>query len=1148
MTKSKTLARRKYWRERKAESRAKASRQKQRRVKEYDRFRKQDTTDEEIESEVETKGCVQSPAAVRKMRSRMKGLLPKDSKAATTAIIGLLNHASPRKKKLLANKYCSGRDLAAKNEAVNMIRQRLIQKRGKKSNVFRSLFKHRFTHQTTAATLFGVSYNWLSMASQLKEEGVDSQRKVYEDTAKQFYFTQEVSTTLPHPQKCTKQGPRFILNQNIEKTYKCYNEKHPDGLKRSKFFSMRPKNVKSSMSNKWVQSVCPKCANIEMMIKCLHKFFSLTSKGKDVKNKYDIYNTLLCPRADHNQFNDLKCIESECSSCGPEKLINNLILLTPEDQNKMVTWTKWELVSDVDTTKPKKMGITSKSMSGEEFLDAFKKILPEFLKHIFIATWQYRQFSEAKKNLDNKSLLTIVDFGENYRHQYQDEVSAMHWTYEQSTIHPVVCFYKSDSNDNELIQEDVIIISKDKLHDNQAGELYERLAVEKVQSSMIQPIAKSIRWSDTCKAQYRSKHTFHHLSTEGKETSHNYFGPHHGKGPADGALACVKYATTNAIKARQTIIRNSIEWFNWCTANLQVDKKLYKRSFIYVESVPRVQREECVPIKGTNSIQCARNKGMTGIIECRNLSCFCKSCYVNDANSESCECLNKPWVSAWEEKPTQKILQEHTVKIRKTKSNLTEREETTSPVRKTRKRTEKAECKSKKATETEETASPVRKTRKRTEKAECKSKKTTETEETVSPVRKLRKRTEKAECKSKKTKETEETASPVRKTRKRTEKEECKSKKATETEEIRSPVRKTRKRTEKEECKSKKTETEETTLPQRKTKKETKKEECKIQKSTSHVRKTTNPSNLTETEDGKAKQQRILYESLRRLPPNYKSYNYIEPVLAQEENLLLDYVRADGNCFYRGVSKCMYGCESKFKYVRKCVCDVMSDRKDLFTPYIDGVFEIHLRKQRRDKEWATTAEIYAASYWLQRNIFIWTPVDTEKEDAPYHWNLFKPPAVSNEKPSHHPFAICECHLSLVNTDGNHYDRAMVVDGGCNCQISAPVLSGVEVFHGEAIEENTEVGGQEKFGTNEASEISSVHEKASEIGSSVHETEITEITTEGEETSEIESSVHEKASEIGSSVHEKASEISSRVHEKASEISSSVHEKASEITM
>ena len=163
-------------------------------------------------------------------------------------------------------------------------------------------------------------------------------------------------------------------------------------------------------------------------------------------------------------------------------------------------------------------------------------------------------------------------------------------------------------------------------------------------------------------------------------------------------------------------------------------------------------------------------------------------------------------------------------------------------------------------------------------------------------------------------------------------------------------------------------------------------------------------------------------------PPNYIAYDIIRQHIVHE-NLIIDYAKPDGACFYRAISKALYGSEDNHKQLRRTIVDYMKINKHLFTMYIDGEVNSHLQNMYLNTTWATTAEIYGAATALNRDIFVLTPTDAAKQN--YQWLHFKPKLTKSPK---------HCFLSIVNTSALHYDRIAKPDGGCNCNSKPPMSS------------------------------------------------------------------------------------------------------------
>ena len=182
--------------------------------------------------------------------------------------------------------------------------------------------------------------------------------------------------------------------------------------------------------------------------------------------------------------------------------------------------------------------------------------------HIFSCNWNYAQFQHMCDNLKPGFLLQVYDFGQNFMNIYQDEPQQVHWDHTQTTIHPIISYYIRPG-ETEATTEEHIMISNALLHDKFAVKKFHDLSLQHLKKKGIHPKYVVI-FSDNCKSQYKGKGTFQLHSTSQTPLMHMFFGARHGKGPADGAVCCVKHAAWRGIKSRQVIIRNAKDFFDFC--------------------------------------------------------------------------------------------------------------------------------------------------------------------------------------------------------------------------------------------------------------------------------------------------------------------------------------------------------------------------------------------------------------------------------------------------------------------------------------------------------------------------------------------------------------------------------------------------------
>ena len=93
-------------------------------------------------------------------------------------------------------------------------------------------------------------------------------------------------------------------------------------------------------------------------------------------------------------------------------------------------------------------------------------------QHIFLLEWQQLQFGDLIKNLKVGEVIMVIDFAKNYSHQSTEEPLSAHWVHMQSTMHPVVVYYKCQCRAN--VTDEIIHFTADLRHDVFAVEEFEK--------------------------------------------------------------------------------------------------------------------------------------------------------------------------------------------------------------------------------------------------------------------------------------------------------------------------------------------------------------------------------------------------------------------------------------------------------------------------------------------------------------------------------------------------------------------------------------------------------------------------------------------------------------------------------------------------
>jgi hypothetical protein len=226
----------------------------------------------------------------------------------------------------------------------------------------------------------------------------------------------------------------------------------------------------------------------------------------------------------------------------------------------------WERgnVSTYDGKECKRQLLIEKQGTFQQLIDELSYELAPLARHLFIARWQYRQFSKLSQNVPTNWLVTIGDFSENYRCAHQDEISSAYYQYQQATLYPVVAYYQCPDCSEAMVQEAAVAISPDLGHDAFAVRQFNKTLGDHLKSWDI-TFDHEVQFSDGCTSQFKSKQSFKDLSEMVDPTFERvYFGSRHGKGPCDGLGGIIKKCAETYVKSRKGMIRNAEELFKFC--------------------------------------------------------------------------------------------------------------------------------------------------------------------------------------------------------------------------------------------------------------------------------------------------------------------------------------------------------------------------------------------------------------------------------------------------------------------------------------------------------------------------------------------------------------------------------------------------------
>ena len=441
------------------------------------------------------------------------------------------------------------------------------------------------------------------------------------------------------------QKQKILLSKTTAELHKDFCDQG-NKVSLSVFRKLRPKECVSVTYSRFNQCLCMKCINLELTLKVLKYPLS----GLQMfSNKYDLVDKILCDK--EGPYHKKACIDGSCNVCGNtlESIMEDY--LERSDASDQITYSQWQTRKILDkygNLKSRKV-YADVTVTKQELVQAFLVNAKEMPMHLFMSAWQRQQVKEARSNCQ-RSLVTIVDFAENYTCVHQDQIQSAYFAAVQVTIMPLIGSYPCPVCAKELVHDSIAFISDDLVHDASAVQTFNSIYKDMLQEEGIST-ERHIQFSDGCAGQYKSRVPFFHLSGSQAGNEVAFFESGHGKSLCDSFGGLIKRSATQHVVTRKGAIRSAKELYEFCKVHLTEGEELPKgkcmhkrRRFVYVETIERQKETTALKtIKGTQKLHSLKSVGEAGELITRKVSCFCKGC-VND---ESCE--NKEYVDNWQE-------------------------------------------------------------------------------------------------------------------------------------------------------------------------------------------------------------------------------------------------------------------------------------------------------------------------------------------------------------------------------------------------------------------------------------------------------------------------------------------------------------------
>ncbi|VDI32445.1 Hypothetical predicted protein [Mytilus galloprovincialis] len=319
-----------------------------------------------------------------------------------------------------------------------------------------------------------------------------------------------------------------ILNDNMAFLHLKYKTETSSNVSFSRFCTMRPKNIGLTRYLSRNKCLCQKHQNMALALKSMKKAGASVPLNPDEfirKLRTTPANTFLSSLVDEE-----------------------------------VVFSQWKKVDMPDGRK--KTVIVDQTLKKEDFNSIMNKQICEFSQHVQRVKAQYAAISTLKENLPPGHILVQMDFAENFACSSADEVQSAYWNGTAVTLHPVVVYFKENSD--TLKHKNFVYVSDDLGHNFGAVYAFIKDIVNEMKAA-VNDIKMVHYWTDSPSSQYRNKSAFYvvsdHKNLLGIQAIWNYFETGHGKGPCDGIGGTSKRTADLAIRQGKIVVQNASDYF-----------------------------------------------------------------------------------------------------------------------------------------------------------------------------------------------------------------------------------------------------------------------------------------------------------------------------------------------------------------------------------------------------------------------------------------------------------------------------------------------------------------------------------------------------------------------------------------------------------
>ena len=129
-----------------------------------------------------------------------------------------------------------------------------------------------------------------------------------------------------------------------------------------------------------------------------------------------------------------------CESCPGRASLKQFLdeQLSDVDSESESHYNQWDITD--------RASLTIVTTTCEEYKDVLVDAIDKLTKHSYLAKCQAQYLNDKKQSLRSEEALVLDDFAENYQFLIQDEIQSYHWSKEYCMLHPVIAYFKDDTD------------------------------------------------------------------------------------------------------------------------------------------------------------------------------------------------------------------------------------------------------------------------------------------------------------------------------------------------------------------------------------------------------------------------------------------------------------------------------------------------------------------------------------------------------------------------------------------------------------------------------------------------------------------------------------------------------------------------------